>query len=212
MTLIQSLIILAAFAFSVLALFRVYDSENKMDCKINEVQRVGDFEKVPFEEFYNAIQAEVQGEVPEDIVLDMYERIKLPERATVGSCGFDFVSPFYFALAPGETIKIPTGIRVCIKHGWWLAIVPRSSLGFKYRTQLDNTIAVIDEDYYFADNYGHIFIKLTNDSKTEKMLELNPGDRFAQGIFVPYGTACNAECVETTKTRTGGIGSTGRGA
>ena len=49
-------------------------------------------------------------------------------RATAGSAGYDFKSPITFTLYPGETIKIPTGIRVAIDEGWVLKVYPRSSL------------------------------------------------------------------------------------
>lgn len=77
-----------------------------------------------------------------------------------------------FSLAPGETIKIPTGIRVQMETGWVLQCYPRSGLGFKYRLQLNNTVGIIDSDYYFSDNEGHIFAKLTNDGKEQKTVEV----------------------------------------
>lgn len=92
----------------------------------------------------------------------LYEDLKLPKRATAGSAGYDFYAPFEFTLKPNETIKIPTGIRCEMNPSWVLMIFPRSGLGFKYRLQLNNTVGVIDSDYYFSDNEGHIFIKLTN--------------------------------------------------
>ena len=42
----------------------------------------------------------------------VYEAIRLPKRATAGSAGYDFFAPAEFTLKPGETVKIPTGIRV----------------------------------------------------------------------------------------------------
>lgn len=61
-------------------------------------------------------------------------------------------------------------------------------------------------DYYFADNEGHIMAKITNDSRDGKTLKLNAGDRFMQGIFLPFGITYNDEA---TEKRTGGFGSTG---
>ena len=135
--------------------------------------------------------------------IDAYNSIILPKRATTGSAGYDFFAPFDFTLAVGETIKIPTGIRVKIDCGWVLKIYPRSSLGFKYRLSLNNTVGIIDSDYYFADNEGHIFIKMTNCG--DKTLVVEKGKAFAQGIFVEYGITVDDEC---TTSRTGGIGST----
>ena len=76
----------------------------------------------------------------------------------------------------------------------------------KYRMQLDNTIGVVDSDYYNSDNEGHIYAKITNDSKENKELVVWMGDRFMQTIFIPYGITYSdaAEGV-----RNGGWGSTG---
>lgn len=132
-----------------------------------------------------------------------YESATLPKRATSGSAGYDFFAPFSFSLAPNESIKIPTGVRCKIDEGWVLKIYPRSSLGFKYRLQLDNTVGIIDSDYYFAENEGHIFIKITNCG--EKPLSVERGKAFAQGIFVEYGITTDDAC---EALRTGGMGST----
>lgn len=134
-----------------------------------------------------------------------YENIKLPKRGTKYSAGYDFYLTRDICLKPNETVKIPTGIRVCLDEDKFLAIVPRSGLGFKYRIQLDNTIGIIDADYINADNEGHIFIKITNDSKEDKMLELESGKAFAQGIILPYFTTIDDDA---DGERTGGFGST----
>lgn len=131
----------------------------------------------------------------------------LPRRATAGSAGYDFFLPTPLHLAPGETAKIPTGVRVRMEEGWVLQLYPRSGLGFSYRLQLNNTVGIIDSDYYYSDNEGHIFIKVTNDSNEGKVLQLQAGDAFAQGIFMEYGIT---EDDDTTAVRNGGLGSTSR--
>lgn len=135
----------------------------------------------------------------------VYEELKLPRRATAGSAGYDFFAPLDFELRPGETIKIPTGIRVRIDEGWVLKLYPRSGLGFKYRLQLNNTVGIIDSDYYNSDNEGHIFIKITNDSNEGKVMQIKKGEGFCQGIFVEYGIT---EDDDTAEVRNGGFGST----
>ena len=132
-----------------------------------------------------------------------YHDVLLPKRATTGSAGYDFFAPEEFSLSPNQTIKIATGIRVKIDEGWVLKIYPRSSLGFKYRLTLNNTVGIIDSDYYFADNEGHIFIKMTNCG--DKPLTVEKGKAFAQGIFVEYGITVDDE---VSSSRTGGFGST----
>ena len=66
-------------------------------------------------------------------------------------------------------------------------------------------MGIIDSDYYFSDNEGHIFIKLTNDSNEGKTLQVAKGNGFAQGIFMPFGIT---EDDEVTEVRNGGFGST----
>lgn len=161
------------------------------------MQRIARFEKVSVERF----AADFEG--PD--AAQVYGELKLPQRATAGSAGYDFYAPLDFTLAPGEMIKIPTGIRVKIDEGWVLKIYPRSGLGFKFRVQLNNTVGIIDSDYYHSDNEGHIFIKLTNDSKDGKSVSVKKGEGFAQGIFVEYGITYDDE---VTAARNGGFGST----
>ncbi len=135
----------------------------------------------------------------------VYDQVRLPRRATAGSAGYDFFTPAGIALNPGETIKIPTGIRAWMEPGWVLKCYPRSGLGFKYRLQLDNTVGIIDSDYFYSDHEGHMFIKVTNDGHEGKTLTLEAGDGFAQGIFVEYGITVDDEA---TEVRNGGFGST----
>lgn len=171
------------------------------------MSRVGKFEKVSFEQFFSAMKDEFYyTDEDMEMVMALYKNIELPTRATSGSAGYDFKCPLAcFTLHPGETIKIPTGVRVRIDKGWFLGIFPRSSLGFKYRVQLDNTVGVIDSDYYNSDNEGHIFVKLTNDGKADKTVAISAGDAFAQGIFLPFGMTYDDEA---TGIRNGGFGST----
>ena len=136
-----------------------------------------------------------------------WDEIMLPRRGTAGSAGYDFFSPVDFTLAPGEFIRIPTGVRARIDDGWVLAICPRSGQGFKYRVQLYNTLGVIDADYFGAANEGHIHIKIVNANTEGKTLSVRRGEAFAQGIFLPFGITVDDDACEV---RTGGFGSTDR--
>lgn len=133
--------------------------------------------------------------------------IRLPQRATTGSAGYDFFAPTGFELKPGETILLPTGVRARMDDGWVLMLFPRSGLGFKYRLQLNNTVGVIDSDYFNAKNEGHIMLKLTNDSNEGKTLSIAAGEAVAQGVFLPYGVTVDDAA---TGQREGGFGSTTR--
>ena len=130
--------------------------------------------------------------------------IPLPKRATAGSAGYDFVSPVETVIPAGGSALIPTGIRAEMEPGWVLMLFPRSSLGFRHGVRLSNTAGIIDSDYAFAKNEGHIMVKLRNPS--DAPVVIGRGERFCQGVFLPYGTAEeNGDFAE----RLGGMGSTG---
>lgn len=168
------------------------------------MQRVAKFHKVSMEQFKADWADTFPGTSGEEIE-SIYEELRLPARATAGSAGYDFFTPVPLTLAPGESIKVPTGMRAEIEAGWVLQIYPRSSLGFKFRLQLNNTVGIIDSDYFYSDNEGHMFIKVTNDSKEGKTVELGKGAGFAQGIFLPFGITEDDGCCDK---RNGGFGST----
>lgn len=168
------------------------------------MKRIAKFHKVSFQQFQKG-WVDTFGEEKDEQIKKIYETIKLPKRATAGSAGYDFYAPIDLILKPGETIKIPTGIRVEMEHNWVLKCYPRSGLGFKYRLQLNNTVGIIDSDYYYSDNEGHIFAKITNDSNENKTVEIKAGEGFMQGIFVEYGITVDDDVVEV---RNGGFGST----
>ena len=159
-------------------------------------KRVAQFEKVSFEQFKKDVISTLD-------VQSIYNDLQLPKRATKYSAGYDFFLPYDVTFKPGETLLIPTGIRVRIDYSWVLKIYPRSSLGFKYMLQLNNTVGIIDADYYNSLNEGHIFIKLTNHSNKE--LCLTKGSAIVQGIFVQYGITFDDDA---SSERVGGIGST----
>ena len=168
--------------------------------------RIARFEKVTPRRFVEDWTATFPQQTIEQALL-AYEHIQLPRRATSGSAGYDFFAPVGFELPAGESIKIPTGVRALIEDGWVLTLYPRSSLGFKFRFQLDNTVGVIDSDYAHSDNEGHIFMRMTNDNREGKGLRVPAGTAFAQGVFLPYGITVDDD-VQTV--RNGGLGSTTR--
>ena len=167
-------------------------------------KRIAKFEKVSFEQFKGGYTDAI-GEASDEQIREVYDSLKLPKRATKGSAGYDFYAPMHIVIHPGKTVKIPTGIRVQMEEDWVLKCYPRSGLGFKYRLQLNNTVGIIDSDYYHSDNEGHIFSKLTNDTNEGKIVEIPAGTGFMQGIFVEYGITVDDE-VKTV--RNGGFGST----
>lgn len=166
------------------------------------MKQIAQFEKVSFVQFLEGYEDKEEAEIKA-----VYENIRLPKRATSGSAGYDFYLPEAVEIQPGQTVKIPTGVRVRMEEGWVLKLYPRSGLGFKYRLQLNNTVGIIDSDYYNSDNEGHIFAKITNDSNEGKTILLDAGDGFMQGVFVEYGITYDDD---VSQARNGGFGSTGR--
>lgn len=163
------------------------------------MERVAKFYKVSKEQFLSDMAEERL--FPTE---SAYENLELPKRATKGSAGYDFYSPIDFKLKPGQTIKIPTGIRCKMNSDYALFIMPRSGLGFKYQIFLSNTLALIDSDFAYSDNEGHIMIKLLNNGK--KDLYIKEGNKFCQGVFIPYGVTIDDN---VNDKRNGGLGSTG---
>ena len=181
------------------------------------MNRIAKFSKVSYEQFKKDFMKlfdidEKDGSVYDKEIKMSYDSIMLPKRATSGSAGYDFFSPFGFDLYPGESIVIPTGIRCEMNSNWVLMEFPRSGLGFKYGLSMANTIPVIDSDYFHSDNEGHILVKLVNDSciahdlgHNDGAVEFDVGKAFCQGIFLQYGVTIDDD-VETV--RNGGFGST----
>jgi dUTP pyrophosphatase len=168
------------------------------------MKKIAQFFKVSEELFMQAVSEEFP-QYGEADIKGMYEALKLPRRATRGSAGYDFFAPFAFSLPPAATIKIPTGIRVKMEEDWVLKLYPRSGLGFRFRLQMNNTVGIIDSDYFYSDNEGHIFVKLTNDSNEGKTLTVEQGTGIVQGIFLEYGITVDDDAVGI---RNGGFGST----
>ena len=153
------------------------------------MNKIAQFHKVSFEQFKESWDDSFPGASEEEIK-EIYDQIKLPKRATRGSAGYDF---------------FPTGIRVFIESDWVLNIFPRSGLGFKFRLQMNNTVGIIDSDYFYSDNEGHIFVKLTNDTNEGKTVSVAQGTGMVQGIFMQYGVTIDDDA---TEVRNGGFGST----
>lgn len=170
---------------------------------------VAKFEKISKEQYkkdYDASAWAVNNDDPDLALNWCYENTQIPRRATKGSAGYDFRVPCDTIIKPNSEALIRTGIKCQIEEGHVLKIYPRSSLGFKYRLHLCNTVGIIDSDYYNnPKNEGHIMIKLFN--PTDSAIVLHKGEAFAQGIIEQFFLA---EEEEITVERVGGIGSTNK--
>lgn len=134
-----------------------------------------------------------------------WDKIKLPQRATTGSAGYDIFAPYDITIPPRCTVEVPTGIRVILDDDKFLAIYPRSGLGFKYKMQLYNSVGIIDADYAQSDNEGHVWCKFYNDSPDGKTIVIKKGEAMCQGIIQQFFMADDDNAIGT---RNGGFGST----
>lgn len=140
------------------------------------------FEKISFEQF--------KKDIKDDKVL--YESYNLPKRETRTAAGYDFYALYDYILKPGEIMKIPTGVKVCMEDDDVLLLIDRSSMGFKYNVRMCNQVGVIDADYYNNnDNEGHMWIRIQNEG--DKDYVVKKGDGIIQGLFIKYLTTDDEE-------------------
>ena len=130
--------------------------------------------------------------------------IILPTRGSKYSAGYDIYSPIQVAIEPGEQSVIWSDIKAYMQEDEVLMIHVRSSIGIKKGLTLSNSTGIIDKDYYSnTKNDGNIGVCLRNN--TDKIVNIEKGERIAQGIFTPFLVA---DTGNVNKERSGGIGST----
>ena len=138
------------------------------------------------------------------------KEIKLPERATSNSAGYDFYAIEKIEIPPyklgDNPFMIKTGIKAYMLDGEFLLLANRSSNPKKKKLVIPNSVGIIDSDYYGnEDNDGEImfgFYNLSND-----VVIIEKGEKLGQGIFMDYNKVDNDT---TFADRTGGFGSTGK--
>lgn len=164
------------------------------------------FEKVSENQFMlDCIKNGYQTVFSEDEARAAFRELKLPERKTENSAGYDFFLPLPVSIRPNESIVIPTGIKAHMVKGFFLQMHVRSSMGIKHGIVLSNGTGIIDADYFGnPDNEGHIMFAFRNES--DKTFFADAGERIAQGIFSPYAITVDDKA---NGERVGGIGSTG---
>lgn len=130
----------------------------------------------------------------------------IPKQATAGSAGYDLCACMDApqTIEPGERCVFPSGLAAEIPAGTAGFIFTRSGLGIKKGIHVTNGVGVIDSDYR-----GEIRIGLHNLSAEPYTVQ--PGERIAQMIIMPYFTPMIEEVTSLTETDrgAGGFGSTG---
>lgn len=133
-------------------------------------------------------------------------KVNIPKRASKDSAGYDFEVIEKVVIEPGEIKLVPTGIKVLMPKNEVLLVFPRSSLGMKKGLMMSNGVGVIDADYYYSDNEGHIMIPLYN--FTKETVTIEPYERVAQGIFTNFYKTSGDD--DNHSVRLGGFGSSGK--
>ncbi len=134
------------------------------------------------------------------------ERAKLPTYGSAAAAGADLYALLDapLAIAVGETVLVRTGVAVALPEGTVGLICARSGLATKRGLAPANKVGVIDADYR-----GELMVALHNHGTAPATVE--PFERIAQLVIVPYITAEFAECesLDDTARGAGGFGSTG---
>lgn len=165
------------------------------------------FERVNFESFRKDM---LKYGWAEEIIHTAYDNIKMPERKTKYSAGYDISSPLSFSMKPGERLTIPTGIKAVFSEdeakSFHLQLFIRSSVGINRHVVMANQTGVIDADYAGnIDNDGDMLIAIWNTSDHDVRFEA--GERIIQAIFMIHGLTVDDNA---KGERTGGVGSSGK--
>lgn len=131
--------------------------------------------------------------------------MKLPERSTKKSAGYDFYAMENIICKSHEITMVKTGIKAKMEDNETLLLFNRSSNPKKKGLIILNGVGVVDADYYEnEENDGEIAGLFYN--MREEDVEIKAGDKIMQGIFVKYE---KADDDEAEGERAGGFGSTG---
>ena len=131
----------------------------------------------------------------------------IPKRETIGAAGADLHADIKesITILPNHIEKIPTGLSIEVPEGYVALIFGRSGLGINHGIVPANAVGVVDEDFR-----GGMQIGLLNNSN--EIFKVNPNDRIAQLVIIPYDKATYIDADELSKTERGinGFGSTGK--
>ena len=140
-------------------------------------------------------------------VKKLREGATLPTYGTSYAAGADLYACLTesVAIAPGETVFVPTGIAMEVPENCAGLIYARSGLACKRDLAPANKVGVVDSDYR-----GEIIVALHNHGSVVQTV--SNGERIAQMVITPVLTPAYVEAEELSDTvrNTGGFGSTGK--
>ena len=140
-------------------------------------------------------------------VKKLNEFAKLPTRGSEYAAGYDLYAATnqILDIAPHSTIKVGTGLSFELPEGTFAAIYARSGIATKRGLRPANCTGICDSDYR-----GEYIVALHND--TDEMQSIEPGERIAQMILLPYIEMKFNEVKELSNTERGssGFGDSGK--
>jgi dUTP pyrophosphatase len=133
--------------------------------------------------------------------------IALPDYQTAGAAGFDLAAGANVEIPAGQIALVPTGLVIEVPPGHFLGIFARSSLPLKRGLMVANGVGVIDQDYCGLSD--EVKVQVLN--FTDAAVQVEKGDRIAQGLFIPVARAAWRETEgDLREGSRGGFGATGR--
>lgn len=151
------------------------------------------------------------------------EGATIPTYARAGDAGMDVCSAIETVIRPGETVIIPTGLKLAIPDGYEIQVRPRSGISYRTPLRISNSPGTIDSGY--RDELGIIITNTSPDGCSESgpyaldskdtgtgSYKIKKGDRIAQIVLqvVPRMSMIRVSSVANIGCdRKGGFGSTG---
>ena len=138
-------------------------------------------------------------------VTRLRDDVPLPRYQTSGAAGFDLAASVTMTVAPGEVALVPTGLIIEVPAGHFLGVFARSSTPLKRGLMVANGVGIVDPDYCGPED--EIKIEVLN--FTSAPVTIQPGDRLAQGVILPFVRAEWDETEAIARETRGGFGATG---
>lgn len=162
-----------------------------------------------------------------------HENAKIPQYAHVSDSGVDVYALDDITVKPGETVLVPTGIKVALPPGYELQVRPKSGRALKTKLRVANTPGTIDSGYrdeikVIIENVDPPIRKIDihnwdtaendpvihfSDIEFGQSYTIGKGEKFCQLVLseVPKAVFYRVESIEKVDDmdRGGGFGSTG---
>jgi dUTP pyrophosphatase len=131
--------------------------------------------------------------------------VALPRYESAAAAGFDLAASAAMTIPPGEVRLVPTGLVIEVPDGMFLGIFARSSTPLKRGLMVANGVGVVDADYCGPEDE----VKIAVVNFTANPVQVQAGDRLAQGILLPIARVAWEETSTPRVASRGGFGSTG---